>query len=82
MFLDRNRDSLQTSSLGEWSIEDLTHLFEGPILSFNVEEEDETSLEEIPGDVEEVELPFNVSETDRGDVLIKERCNVYPAVLG
>lgn len=69
-------------SLGEWSIEDLIQLFQGPILSLNVEEVDETSLEEIPGDVEEVELPFDVSETNRGDVLIEERGNVYPAVFG
>lgn len=79
--LDSNSGLLQTGGLRERGVEDFVQLFKCSVLSLNVEEVDENSLESIPGDVKEVEPPFNIAETDWSSILVEERGNVYPAVV-
>lgn len=71
---------LQTGSLREGGIEDLVQLFKCSVLGLDVEKVDEGSLEGIPADVKEVELPLDIAETDWGSVLVEERGNVHPAI--
>lgn len=53
----------------------------GAVLGLDVKEVDEDGLEGVPGDVEEVELPLDLSEADGRDVLIEEAGNVDPKVV-